>query len=160
MNTRAYPPPISGWKWFPWWIAAALGVTIAANIVLIWAAAQSFPGEAAAKPYEVGTAYNQVLANAARQAEQGWHVDSAIEDGKVRLHLTDKRGASLDAVEVTGTLERPVGSTERFVVSFVPAAEGVYLADRPIPAAGQWDLKLEARQGETIFKTARRVIAP
>lgn len=160
MDTHAYVPPSSGWKWFPWWIGAALGVTIAVNIGLIWAAAHSFPGEAAAKPYEVGTAYNQVLANAARQAERGWQVDSAIAGGKVTLRFVDRQGASLDALAVTGTLQRPVGSTERFVLAFVPAADGVYQATQPIPAAGQWNLTLEARQGETIFKAARRLITP
>ncbi len=160
MDTPAYVPSASAWKWFPWWIAGGLGVTIAVNIGLIWAAAHSFPGEAATKPYEVGTAYNRVLADAARQAEQGWQVDSAIEAGKVRLRFADKQGAALNALAVTGTIERPVGSTERFQLSFVPVAGGVYQATQPVPALGQWDLKLEAQQGETIFRAARRLITP
>jgi nitrogen fixation protein FixH len=161
MRTRQAHHLPSGWAWFPWAIGGALGITFAVNATLIYLAGHTFPGEAASKPYEVGTAYNRVLADAARQAELGWQLTSEVEQGAVVLKFVDKNGAPIENLAITATLVRPVGSPEATVLSFTPASDGVYKTAQRVPAAGQWDLKLIARQkGEPIYNAARRLVAP
>ncbi len=161
MTSQAAPAQGKGWAWFPWAVAGSLGVVFMVNGALFWFAKSTFPGVAATKPYEVGAAYNSVLADAARQEAQGWRLESRIEQGHIVLDLVDRDGAPLDKLSITGWITRPVGSTEAFPLSFTRDAVDGYRSEQTIPAPGQWDMKMAARQdGAITFTAARRLIAP
>ena len=161
MSIQAAPAPANGWRWFPWAIAASIAAVVAVNGALLYFAKSTFPGVAATKPYEVGAAYNSVLADAARQEALGWRLTTSLEAETVVVMLVDRDGAPLKDLTVTGTIARPVGSDAVYPFSFKVGADGVYRADQTLPARGQWELKLAARDnGQIAFTAARRIVAP
>lgn len=161
MTTQTMTPHGKGWGWFPWAIVGALLTVIAINGVMFWFATSTFPGVAATKPYEVGAAYNSVLANAARQEALGWKLTTSTEAGHVVLQLLDQAGKPLDRLTVTGSITRPVGGEAAYPLTFTIGVDGVFRSAQTIPAPGQWDLKLAARDGETVaYTAARRLLAP
>ena len=161
MTTQTVSPQGKGWGWFPWAIGASLAAIFAINGTLLYFAKTTFPGVAATKPYEVGAAYNRVLANAARQDALGWTLTTRVEGGRLALQLVDHDGKRLDHLSVTGTIVRPVGGDGARALNFSPDVDGVYRSIEPVPAPGQWDLKIAAREGEAVvYKAARRLLAP
>lgn len=161
MTMQTVSPQAKGWTWFPWAIIGSLATVIAANGALFYFARTTFPGVAATKPYEVGAAYNSVLAEAARQDALGWTLTITIDGGQVALRLLDHDGKRLDQFGVTGTIARPVGGDGPRALRFAAGADGVYRSAETIPAPGQWDLKIIARDGDAVaYSAARRLLAP
>lgn len=158
---RQGAPQGKGWGWFPWAIVGSLVAVFAVNGALLYFAKSTFPGIAATKPYEVGAAYNSVLANAARQEALGWKLTTTTVSGHVIVQLLDQAGRPLDQLTITGSITRPVGGEAVYPLSFAFGADGVYRSAEAVPAPGQWDLKLAARNGEAVaYTAARRLIAP
>lgn len=149
-----------GWDWFPWAIGASLAVTILVNGALAWFASATFPGEAASTPYEVGTAYNAVLAEAERQAALGWRLDASIEDGRVVARLVDRDGVAIAGRTLSGTRSRPLGSSVVTPMTFDSVEAGVFRSVEALPMAGQWEVKLLVRDDQGVaFSATRRLIA-
>jgi len=161
MTTQTATQKNKSWAWFPWAIVGALLSVVAANGALLWFAQTTFPGVAAKKPYEVGAAYNSVLAAAARQDALGWKLTTTIETGHVLLQLLDRDGKPLDRLTITGSITRPVGGDAVYPLSFAVGVDGIHRSAETIPAPGQWDLRLAARDGETTpYSATRRLLAP
>lgn len=161
MSIQAAPAAGRGWGWFPWIVAGSMATVVAVNGALLYFAKSTFPGAAATKPYEVGAAYNNVLADAARQEALGWRLGTSIDAEHVVLMFVDRDGKQLKDLTITGTIARPVGSEAAYPLSFKAGADGVYRADQPLPARGQWELKLAAREnGKIAYTAARRIITP
>ena len=138
--------PITGRRVLAWMIAF-FGVVMVVNGVFVYLALDSWPGLSTPRAYEEGIAYNDTLADAARQRGLGWRsrADFGAPTPKGRLvsvFLTDGAGRPLSGRLVKGELARPVGEGARIPVDFVEETPGIYAALVRVPAAGRWRLDL------------------
>jgi nitrogen fixation protein FixH len=151
--------PRSAWRFFPHALIAGLGVVVLVNIGMVWAALRTFPGVAALDVFDASNGYDEVLAQAAREAALGWSVQPQGEALTPALTLADRDGQPLTGATLTAQARRPLGPDMRTAVVFEEAGPGRYVATAPLPAEGQWELRLTVEHvGQTLHAT-RRIVA-
>ncbi len=147
----------SAWRFFPAAVAAALLTVFAVNGAMIWSAVYSFPGSVDDHAFETGNKYNEILAEAARQAALGWQLNVKVISRDVEVTLTDKNGSALSAAAVQAIATHPLGPATPANLGFT--TDGVkYVSTSPLPSSGQWDLGLTAVVGEIQYRVTRRII--
>jgi nitrogen fixation protein FixH len=153
----------SGYRWFPWAIAASMAMVVAVNVALAYFAVTSSTGLVTEHPFEAGTGYNAVLSEAAAEDALGWHAKLAVSSSagssrhlEVRLH--DRAGAPLDGATVTARLERPVEPVPPVPASLTESASGSYGVDLPALRPGQWEVRLVVRRGAELYQYAERIV--
>lgn len=149
----------SMWRFFPQAIVAGLGVVVAVNLGMVYAALHSFPGQAGDEDFALSNRYDAVLQHEQREAALGWTVTAQTDaTGRPEVVLTERDGAPLHGASLEGSAERPLGAPEQHVLSFREIAAGRYEADAALPAPGQWELTLSASRGGRNISATRRVI--
>lgn len=149
----------SAWSFYPWAVVGAFVVVIAVNGGMVWSALATFPGAAVTDDFGHSNRYDEVLARAAQQAALGWRVEAGVQDGRATLALIDHAGQPLAGAQVGAVARRPLGPDQRTKLAFREAAPGRYVADRVLPAVGQWDLLLSVvHDGSTLHATPRIVV--
>jgi nitrogen fixation protein FixH len=138
------------------------GAVIGINVIFITEALKSFPGEDEVRSYAQGLKYNATLADRAQQAALGWRASARLtpdaDGARVEIQMTDRDGAALDNLSLTGTLRRPVDAREDVV--FVPKGHGRYVAAPSSIAPGQWALRADARNGRDHIEIVERMQWP
>ena len=148
------------WRFFPLAVVVSIGVVIAVNIGLVYAALHSFPGKAGGdEGFVLSNHYNTVLEQAEREAVLGWTV-LALTDaaGQVEVVLADRDGSPLRGAAIAASAERPLGSVETRWLVFHETIAGRYVADTKLMMPGQWDLTLSAAVGGHDMAATRRII--
>jgi nitrogen fixation protein FixH len=145
-------------RWIPWAFVGAFVVIIAVNLVLVYAALSTFTGVTTGRSYDRGRAYNQVLAEAARQDALGWSARVALEGKVLTVTATDREGLPVGG-RLEGVLLRPLEGAE-LALDFAAAGPGRFIAFAEPPAAGQWDarLTLTNERGERLDIRRRLVV--
>lgn len=147
----------SAWRFFPGAVAVFLVTVVAVDGGMIWAAVHSFPGAADDHAFDTGNKYNEILANAERQAKLGWKLDVKVVSRDIQVTLTDQNGAVLPGAAVEAIATHPVGPAEPTSLAFAPQGTS-YVAKSALPAPGRWDLGLTARVGEIKYRATRRIV--
>ena len=127
-------------RWIPWVFVGGMTVVVLVNLVLVYAALSTFTGVTTGRSYDRGRAYNQVLAEAARQDALGWSVRVTLEGGVLSVVATDREGLPVGG-RVQGVLHRPLQGAE-IPLDFAAAGPGRFIAQAEPPASGQWDARL------------------
>ncbi|MGP9790615.1 FixH family protein [Roseinatronobacter sp. NSM] len=118
---------------------SAFGVILAANLTLAFNAVNTFPGLEVDNSYVASQNFNAELA---AQLSLGWDVKASVEDGALKLAITDAQGAPvqvayLDAVVGAATHVRADQTPDfRFV-------DGAYRAPVEI-GPGNWNIRMHA----------------
>ncbi|WP_439561289.1 FixH family protein [Roseinatronobacter sp.] len=118
---------------------SAFGVILAANLTLAFNAVSTFPGLEVENSYVASQNFNEELA---AQLSLGWDVKASVEDGNLKLAITDAQGAPvqvahLDAVVGAATHVRADKTPDfRFV-------DGAYRAPVDI-GQGNWNIRMHA----------------
>ena len=100
----------SAWRWFPWALAASMGVVVAVNVAMVSFALHTFPGQAGSDGFDLSNHYDEVLARVQQEQALGWDVRVLPGDaGHPVLVLADRSGAPLRGAQVEATAERPLG---------------------------------------------------
>lgn len=165
MSSRA-PFRITG-KWVLKAFILSFGVIFAVNGLLTYYAFTSWSGLETKNAYDKGLAHNQTLANAQAQARLGWQVavlyETSAADGPTRagvltVKVNDKQGQGVDGLAGTALLWRPTheGSDQRAVLAAI--GSGVYRSEVNVPAAGQWDVRLELTGAAQPYRLRRRIV--
>lgn len=145
-------------RWIPWAFVGGMGIVVLVNLVLVYAALSTFTGVTTGQAYDRGRAYNQVLAEAARQDALGWQARVVAEAGMLRVSVTDREGLPV-AGRLSGVMLRPLeGSTVG--LDFVAEGPGRFRAPLELPARGQWEarLRLAGPQGRYLDIRQRLVL--
>ena len=159
MHTMSATRSRSAWNFFPHALIAGLLLVVLVNAGMVWSALHTFPGVAALDVFDHSNAYDQVLAQAAREAALGWSVQPVGEAPAPVLTLRGQDGLPLTGATVTAEARRPLGPDMATQLAFREAAPGRYVAQAALPALGQWDLRLlAAHAGQTLHAT-RRIVA-
>jgi nitrogen fixation protein FixH len=135
-------------------------LVVAVNGVLIVSALATFTGVTEGHAYDRGLAYNDVLAENARQAALGWQGDVRLAaDGSLAVAVTDRDGRPVPGT-LRGSLLRPLEKLS-LPLAFTPQGEGVFRAALAAPRPGQWEarLVLTGPQGAE-FDLRRRLVLP
>jgi nitrogen fixation protein FixH len=148
----------SAWRHFPLIALLSLGGVIAVNGVLAYDALSTFPGLAVRDDFDASNRYDEVLDKAQRQAALGWSVQTRAEAGRAVVVLIARDGTAIDAAQVTATAQRPLGPPRTTALRLVAEGDGIYRADAPLDALGQWDLALHVVVGGDTLSATRRVI--
>ena len=153
------PEGRSRWWLFPWAIAAAMGVVIAVNVGMVYAAMHSFPGSAGNDGFDLSNRYDHVIAHVRQQAALGWgvRVETDVRRHPVLL-LRDRDGTPLTGAVIQATAQRPLGPEHSTPLAFQEQAAGRYVADAALAEPGQWDLLLTADARGHQFTTTRRIV--
>ncbi|WP_316975781.1 FixH family protein [Shumkonia mesophila] len=157
-----------GW-WYPWIFVAAMGVVVLVNGALVAFALESWTGLETVGHYEKGLAYNRDLAAAQAQAERGWRFAFALDGiagtgdtrtGTLSATFADRDGTPLTDLEVRAVIRRPIAEGYDREVTLASAGHGRYGAPAVFPLPGQWEVRIHAYRGDTVFQESRRVSLP
>lgn len=152
--------------WIPWSFVAFFGVVLLANGIMVFFALESWTGVGTSDAYRKGLAYNEQIAAAEAQAEQGWQatLDYAPEgglNGRLSLALSDRYETPLSDAQVLVELVRPTHEGEDFTVVLAPEGAGRYGASVDFPLAGLWEARLTAEHERGSHRlTARLMVRP
>jgi nitrogen fixation protein FixH len=148
------------WRWFPWLVAVALGVVVAVNAGMIYAALASFPGKAGNDGFDLSNQYDAVLDHARRTAELGWTMAARADGtGRPEVTLADRQGSPLTGASVAASAARPLGAPQTQPLAFHETEAGRYVADAALTLPGQWELTLSAAaDGHTVAVTRRIIV--
>ncbi|HYD99976.1 MAG TPA: FixH family protein [Alphaproteobacteria bacterium] len=152
-------PRTPTYRWIPLALLALLGVVVAVNIYFVVEAKRSWTGLVAERPFEEGTAYNRVLAQARAQDALGWKAAATLEGGRLRFALSSAVGTPIAGMAVTARLERPVDPIPPVEIALAPEAGG-YGAAVELPRRGQWQLRITAARGGLVYQHSQRVVVP
>jgi nitrogen fixation protein FixH len=153
--------PASGslWRLFPWAIGAAMGLVVAVNAGMIYAAVHSFPGSAGSDGFDLSNRYDRVIERAQQQARLGWSIQAAVDAGhRPVLQMRDHTGAPLIGATVHATAERPLGPSHSAAMAFHETAPGHYLADGSLDEPGQWKLQVTASARQHEVRATHRIL--
>jgi nitrogen fixation protein FixH len=154
-------------RWIPWTFVGGMAVVVAVNAVMVWFALSTFTGTTVDRSYERGRRYNEVIAEADRQARIGWRFALAWEPagdgslaGRLVLTATDAALAPLDRLGIDASLLRPLERPQPIALGFTQVGPGRYVAPATLPKPGQWEVRLEARRaGEGPVDFRQRFVA-
>lgn len=136
------------------------GTIISVNLVMAWNASKSWSGLVVPNTYVASQQFNGKVAEARALAASGIEGDLTVKEGRIAYRVTDAGGVPLAADDVSAVFKRPVDERKDFTVVLEPAGEGLFVADRAVPA-GQWVVDISTkRDGEKVFhQTVRTVVA-
>lgn len=150
--------PTSHWRFFPWAVAAGIGLVVAVNIGMAVLATRSFPGNVGSDGFTLSNRYNQVMQSARQDQGRGWVVQAGLAEGRPRVVTQDRDGAPLVGAVVAVTARRPLGGDEGLAIPMTALAPGLHGAGATLPGAGQWDLTVTVSHGGGTRTTTQRVV--
>lgn len=147
-------------------IVAVLGLTVAVNALLFWAARDR--NAAAVEPdyYHQAVRWDSTMAEERRSAALGWRAEAELgavtrAGTPLTVRLAGPDGAPLDGATVGLTAIHNLDARHPVVAWLEPLGGGAYGARLPLRHAGLWELRLEAvRRGERFRVTLRRDAPP
>ena len=142
-------------------LLAFFGVVMAVNGTMLVLAIRTMPGVEVRSAYEASQRFNGELAARERQAALGWqaslHLSDAARGGAFQLTIEDATGRPVEGLEGDVRFERPAAAGNDIARTLLPAGNGRYRAEMPALAPGQWELRLDLRQGgERVYRLSRR----
>lgn len=141
------------------------GVIFLANGIFVYYALGTFGGGDTSDPYRKGLHYNDTLAEAARQAGQGWKEELVYrsDTGKLTLSLSDKAGQPVSGLHIDAIVGRAATDRQDVSLKLGEAQAGNYGAALRL-APGQWVVQLQSedlsRDGEPTYRLKQRIMVP
>jgi nitrogen fixation protein FixH len=124
------------------------GVMLAVNSLFVFFALSTFNGGEGSKAYQRGLDYNRVIEAARAQDALGWsHRLDAETPGLIGISITDKTGAPLAGLALSGTIGRPVAEQFTYPLAFREIRPGLYAASINELEPGNWVVTLAAGRG-------------
>lgn len=134
-------------------LVGGFGIVVAVNILMATLAIGSFGGVVVENSYVASQNFNRWLEQAERENALGWNA-RVLRSGDGRLEvLTD--GAP-EGAQATVELRHPLGRSETLAFSLVPAGNGRFLSQNPLPE-GRWLVRLTLSHGSDSFRVERPV---
>lgn len=123
-------------NWIPWIFVGGMLVVVVVNGFMAFFAISTFTGLTTGQAFDRGRAYNQVLAEAARQDALGYTVQVRLAGARIALSVTDREGRPVPGV-IEAYLQRPIEGT-RVALGAAAPQEGFAAPDL---APGQWEFR-------------------
>jgi len=151
------PPEI----FWPGMVVAILGLSIAANVVLVVKATGDNGAQIIDNYYSKGAHWDDEVARVKKSADLGWKVTARlVESGESTGALTltfYKDAEALTDLDVDIVLKDPTRNAPVTLAKAEHQGQGVYTAATDLPRLGLWDIEVVATSGETKFEDKIRV---
>lgn len=149
-------PRIKGWHVLAGLIAF-FGVVFAVNGVFLYHALSTHTGVIANEPYRKGLAYNERIADEARQLARGWQDELVLAPAgdRVTLKLVDSSGRPVPGLKIAGLVGRPSTTEHDVRLELGEQPGGLYAANIPALGPGTWMVSLEASE---LTSTDERIV--
>jgi len=137
---------------------------VSANIVFISLAFKSPPQLVDKQFYEHGENYAETQKQIEKQKALGWNgvliTPSATRVNEMQMYelvITGKNSAVIELDSVVIKAYRPSDAKADFFVEMTMTSPGHYQGMMNFHLPGVWDLKVEAKQADTVFVVAKRL---
>ena len=138
-------------RW-PLGIAAILGATVAANLVVMRVASDDPSFAVEPDYYRRAVGWDSTLAQARASAALGWRVATQVTPlvagapATVTLAITDRDGAPVTGATVAVEALFNARANDRHTATLPEVAPGRYAAPLPLARAGVWELRVQVRR--------------
>lgn len=122
---------------------AFFGTIIAVNLTMAVLASRTWTGLVVKNSYVASQHYNEVLAEANRQAALGWQGQIAYDGERLRFALSDRDGRPVHVLDPRVRMSRPTHEHDDQALDLGPTAAG-YEAEAKL-GAGIWNADVSAR---------------
>lgn len=152
-----------GWYW-PWFVAAALLVTVGVNVVILVAARSDRTGSVVEPDYyRKAVAWDETMVRRAASDRLGWSATARIErpvtrtdadaaeQDEVLVQIRDEMGASVQGAQASAVLIHNLEAGHPLAVPLGEREPGLYVATIARVRAGRWEVRVEAQRGEERF---------
>ena len=147
------------WRFFPWYVAAAMTAVVVVNSGMVFTALRTFPGAAGGDGFALSNHYEKVLDSVRREASLGWQARADIDAaGRPLVTMIDHSGGPLTGAGIAATARRPLGDEHATAIQFREIAPGRYVGDLVLEQKGQWELLLNAAAGGHEFSATLRIV--
>lgn len=119
-------------------------VVFAVNFLLAWLANSTWSGLVVENGYVASQSFDKDLAKAKAQEALGWKVDFGYTRDRITLTFADAKGAKIDTLNLTGSLQRTVTDKEDQKLAFAWMGSGVYSAPARL-AQGLWEVEVDGK---------------
>lgn len=149
-------------SWWPLAIAGVLGVTVVANVFLLYAANDRNAAVVEPDYYRKAVAWDSTAAQAERNADLAWRVDAAILPldengaGRVQVRIARSDGTPVAGARVGCTAIHNLDAAHRPYAEAVLDQDGAGAFDLPLGRAGLWELRFRATLGDERFTASLR----
>jgi nitrogen fixation protein FixH len=154
-----------GWHW-PLLITAALLFTVGANVTMFFASGAD-PNGTVVEPdyYRKAVEWDRTMARRAASDSLGWRADAALgaataDARALTVALSDSTGVAVVDAQVLVTLIHNLDAAQQVQVALQPQADGGYGASVAAPRSGLWEVRVEARRGDSRFLATLHTEAP
>jgi nitrogen fixation protein FixH len=107
-------------------LLAFFGVIIGVNMLMAYFANSTWSGLVVANGYVASQSFDKNLAKARAQEALGWNVAFTFKADRINLAFADKQGKPIDALTITGDLERTVTDKQDQKLAFTSMGGGVW----------------------------------
>lgn len=158
MTAESVSKPID--KYIPWMFVAFFLVIAAVDAVFVTMAVRTHSGVVTEQAYERGLEYNKTLEAAAAQDTLGWKSDITLQNGMLRLTLSDKADKPITGAVAKADIKRPVTQGYDTSITFKETGQGLYEAPVNLPLKGQWDVHVYADAHGQNYQTDEELMVP
>lgn len=150
-----------GW---PIGVASILALTVAANIVVMRIASDDPSFSVEPDYYRKAVNFDATMAQERTNLALGWGFDAAIDsigDGqhtRLSVRLRDAAASPLRGARVAVMARFNARANDTLTAVLEERTPGTYVATLPIAHPGEWEVRVDARQGSQRFSTSSRVM--
>ncbi len=154
--------PGMGW---PIGVATILGVTVAANLVMMRIANNDPSFSVEPNYYQKAVLFDSTMAQTHRNNDLGWSVqalaDSIVPTKPTRLRvlLRDEQAQPLLGATVEAAVLFNARANEVTRAALTDEGAGVYTATLPIQTPGEWEVRVSAKRDTAHFTSSTRITA-
>jgi nitrogen fixation protein FixH len=144
------------WLW-PAGLAALLVAGVGANVAFMVVATRDPSFAVEPDYYRKALAWDEAMAQEARNEALGWGVSVAAMPGGRRGHLTlqaavtDRAGAAVAGAAVSVEAMHGARASRIVAAALAEQAPGRYAAELPLGRAGLWELRLRVVRGDDVY---------
>ena len=154
-----------GWYW-PVLITAALMFTVGANVVMFFASSAD-PNGTVVEPdyYRKAVDWDRTMERRAASDLLGWNADAALSPSAENVRaltvtLEDSTGVAVADAQVVVTLIHNMEAAKQVQATLQPQADGGYAGAVAAPRSGRWEVRVDARRGDSRFLATLHAEAP
>ena len=151
-----------GW---PIGVAAILGTTVAANLVVMRIANDDPSFAVEPDYYRKAVHFDSAMAQQRANLSLGWGIQTQIDsigDGthtRLTVYLRDALSSPLAGARMAVMARHNARANDTLTAVLTEAAPGMYRAELPIARAGEWEVRVDASHGSQRFSASSRVHA-
>ena len=147
-------------KLWPWAVGGVLGVTVLANVALLWMANDDQVLAYEPDYYRKAVEWDSTVAQAGRNTASGWRIEARLlrvgeHDARLTVTLTDSLGVVIPGAILTAEAI-PIAHATRQTTLALPERDGSYQGEFPLVYAGLYEVRLSATgEGRHFTATVR-----